>query len=211
MNYLSHHEVARRLAGDTDDPAFMFGAMSPDFFGMFHVRKAFIENQSLLVGLALHQATDIAFDRQEAIKELEADMIGSFKTFMPRWSAVQSGKVGKDILFDGVLFEDELALNSYRQTMHAAAIGELDIRTIAEPAEQWLDGVRALEATGLPRYDDPRVVAERIQRRLHGTRTAFEISLVPQLAASLAVHQRRVMEIGHTTLSNVVSELSLIF
>jgi hypothetical protein len=107
MNFIGHHEVARRLVGDEDDRAYMFGSMTPDFIGMFRVHRTSGQmiDERLKAGIKLHQMTDSVFDEQAPIKQLETEMIASFKSFMPRWPAVQSARVGKDILFDGIFLK----------------------------------------------------------------------------------------------------------
>lgn len=207
MNYLSHHEVARSLASGDED--YMFGSMVPDFVGMFGVRKSYqkIANQPMLDGINLHQATDTVFDDQVPIKELEAHMSETFKHFMPKWTAVQCARVGKDLLFDGIQFGDKAILRSCLSTLQAAAIGEIDITTVAEPVDQWLSGLWGLETTGIPRYDVPAIVAQRLRNRLASSRTPIEKEVVPRLTDTLEKYQMVVLAIGDEVMNATVIQL----
>jgi hypothetical protein len=208
MNFLSHHEIARRLNGERDR-GYLFGTMAPDFFGMFRVQRSNTASASISAGLALHQPTDNAFDELAPIKELRASMAASFKEFMPRWTAVQCSRVGKDILFDGIHLSQKPVLLAYGRTMLFAASGNAGIADMAQPTQQWMDRLRMLEEVGIPRYDDPLVVADSLQRRLRGTRTEFDVSFIPELGASLAQHQVVVNEIGQAVVESVVERLSI--
>jgi hypothetical protein len=207
MNLLGHHEIARRL-NDERDYSYLFSSMAPDFFGMFKVRRSNTANTSINAGLALHQATDNVFDELALVKELQASMTASFKEFLPRWTAVQCAGVGKDILFDGIHFSHELKILAYGRTMLFAVRGNAGIADMAEPTQQWMERLRWFEEMGIPRYDDPFVVADLLQRRLKGTRSEFDASFIPELGANLAQHQIVVNEIGQVVVESIVERLS---
>jgi hypothetical protein len=207
MNFLGHHEIARRLSGE-EDYSYLFSSMAPDFFGMFRVRQSNTASTSISAGLALHQATDKVFDELAPVKELQTAMAASFKEFLPRWTAVQCARVGKDILFDGIHFSHEPVILAYGRTMLFATRGNAGIADMAEPTQQWMERIAVFEGMGVPRYDDPFVVADRLQRRLKGTRTEFDVSFIPELGANLAQHQVIVNEIGQAVVESVVEKLS---
>lgn len=85
MNIFSHHGVARHL--DTRrGPAYRFGAMVPDFIGMFGIKRTYelVNDPDLLAGIKLHQLTDVTFDNLPEMKELRRDMSRTFKGIMPK-------------------------------------------------------------------------------------------------------------------------------
>ena len=135
-------------------------------------------------------------------------MTASFKEFLPRWTAVQCAGVGKDILFDGIHFSHELKILAYGRTMLFAVRGNAGIADMAEPTQQWMERLRWFEEMGIPRYDDPFVVADLLQRRLKGTRSEFDASFIPELGANLAQHQIVVNEIGQVVVESIVERLS---
>jgi len=208
MNFLAHHEVARRSLGYHVDRAVLFGAMAPDLVGMFRMARSYKTNdlvdRPVAEGIRLHYATNAIFDELDVIKSLEAALTTSFKTFMPRWPAVQSARVGKDMLFDGFLRGNDRAVDSYQCTMIAAASGKVALHGVTKSPERFAMSITALWEAGLPRYDNPTVVATRLQQRLHGTPTQFDPSLVPQLALAMAEQQPTINEIGAEVMDAVV-------
>jgi hypothetical protein len=214
MNYLSHHEVARVLTGGENHGA-MLGAMVPDFLGMFGT-KLVQPNYLVRRGIALHHATDKVFDGLAAVRSLEADMresLGSLRDGNDRVNGrvVRAMvAVGKDLLFDGIYFRDEdikpieerEPIRAYQQTMSEALAEEVkltadtyNLNSIAGPVDKWRSRFEAHFNKGIPRYDDVRIVAQRIHNRLSITKMAFGESLIEPLAAALTEYQARVFEI----------------
>ncbi|MES2971480.1 MAG: hypothetical protein V4702_04110 [Patescibacteria group bacterium] len=214
MNFLGHHEVARSVSGD-DNPAFLFGSMVPDFVGMARLKRDYkynngddVTDRQLYAGIRFHYKTNDRFDESEPVKELERAMIAGFKKFMPRWTAVQCGRVGKDILFDGYVIKQPMVVESYQNTLGIAASGLIVLTGIAESPEGLLQGVQMMEQLGLPDYADPEVVAHRLYRRLTGTRSEFSPDLLPHLSEAMTEHQATVFEIGSIVMDEVVEKLA---
>jgi acyl carrier protein phosphodiesterase len=208
MNILSHHEVARRL--DTKRRmAYRFGAMVPDFIGMFDVKRTYelIDDPDLLAGIKLHQVTDVTFDNLPEMKELRRDMSRAFRDIMPKWTAAQCAGVGKDILFDSLIIGDNGASAAYNLTMHQAALDSIDISKVAKPPHTWMANIIAFEQRGLPNYADVETVANILQRRLKNTRSSFDASLVPELADKLPLFQERVQDIGSLVMTKLMDSL----
>jgi hypothetical protein len=210
MNFLAHHEVARRLSSDADY-GFRFGAMVPDFVGMLRLQRTYktstIVGPRVASGIRLHYATNEAFDELEVIKSLEESLYRSFKDVLPGWSARQGAVAGKDMLFDGFCCRNETMNQSYRRTMAAAASGQIILENVAEPEDVFVEGIRGLQAMDVPRYDDPTVFATRLQRRLQGLRSEFDDQLIPAVASAAAVHQPDLMSRAGGILDTVVAEL----
>jgi hypothetical protein len=209
MNFLGHHEVARRLLSE-QDTEFNLGAMLPDFAGMFGHRGILsdIANQRVVEGIKLHHETDRLFDDLEEVKAIETDMHASLKTFMPKWPASQCARAGKDMLFDGLYVRDAVAMASYQRTMRAAAAGRVALGEQPYRSDFW-DKLRRLQSNGIPEYDDPHVVAVRLHARLSITRINFSADLIPQLAGVLAEHQPRVFRIGPMVMEQVIGAIGV--
>ncbi len=187
----------------------MFGAMVPDMLGIFRLRKLYrtvpARNEKIQRGIELHARTNAAFDENLEVKELEASLAVSFKTYLPKWTALQCARVGKDILFDGLFFKDQPVLDSYNSTMALATSGAIDFMNISDSPTELAVCLRQFYEGGLPRYDDPAIVAERLQKRLVDTRTPVDPTDVPGITATFLEHQSTVFDIGQAVVSDVVA------
>ena len=67
MNFFAHAWVARHLRRE---PAFLLGAMLPDFATMCRARLGEITHETLAEGIAEHHATDEAFHAGETFMRL---------------------------------------------------------------------------------------------------------------------------------------------
>ena len=210
MNYLGHHEVARQLSDNPENRGYFFGAMAPDFVGMFRVKKnPAASSPEVQEGMDLHQVTDTVFDALGVVTEIQSAMGDDFKLFMPKWTAVQCARAGIDMLFDGIHVNNPEAMASYRKTMAVAAAGGIAVATVASPPDLFLERLQDLEEHGPPNYSDPHVVAQRLHARLQGMRSAFDINLTGELAEALSIHQSDVFEVGNTVIEEVMNRLSL--
>jgi hypothetical protein len=213
MNFLGHHEVARRLYGP-EPRTILFASMSPDFAGMLGLEKVYKKSNSsppnspTKIGLQLHTDTNKAFDSIPIVMCLEETMAEAFKTFMPKWSGLQCAKAGKDMLFDGLLLKNTTATMSYGKTMWLAANGEIDITNIAEPQAAFKNGINRLEKAGIPDYSNPTFVANALFRRISRLRAHFSEDLIPQLAESLEVHQKVVDDCGLSVIEETIDKIS---
>lgn len=207
MNFLGHHEVARRILTE-EDPDFMFGSMLPDFVGMFGRRRILgsVTNRRIREGIQSHQETDRLFDGHEQVKVLEAQMRASFSGFMPKWPAAQCVRAGKDMLFDGLHVGNVQANASYKRTMLAAATGSIALGGEAPDLDFW-GKIQLIQAHGVPAYDDPHIVAVRLHKRLSITRINFDAELIPELTTALASHQPTIFEIGPLVMNQVIEKL----
>ena len=210
MNFLGHHEVARQL-DEAEDHVYLFGTMVPDLTGMFKLKKLYksraVSDERIKRGIILHSLTNRVFDDIPAIKDLESSMTASFREYLPKWTALQCGRVGKDILFDGLFLSNRVALDSYDETMRLAARGLINFTNITEPIDDFTVGIQRLEEIGIPQYDDPYVVARIIQRRLAGTRTPLDIESTSELTATFSEHQLKALSIGRSVMSEVIAGL----
>ncbi len=119
MNFFAHLVVARR---SRRDPAFLFGAMLPDFATMCGARLGKIEHGALAEGVAEHHQTDEAFHGgatflalcRETSTRLEARGLG--------WGAARAvAHVGTELFLDGELTRDDDAARDYAAAIAHAA------------------------------------------------------------------------------------------
>jgi acyl carrier protein phosphodiesterase len=128
VNFFAHLVVARRRRRD---PAFLFGAMLPDFATMCGARLGPIEGGALADGVAEHHHTDDAFHGgatflalcRETAARLEARGLG--------WGASRAvAHVGTEIFLDGELTRDEDAASDYIAAIAHAAEDALRARIV---------------------------------------------------------------------------------
>jgi hypothetical protein len=212
MNYIGHHEVARRLSGE-DEVEFRFGAVVPDLVGMFRLHRTYKTSSSverrINSGIILHGKTNRLFDDMPEIIILEKSLTTGLKDVMPRWPAVQCARAGKDMLFDGLFRGDEEIMDSYRRTLDRAVSGTLLLSGISEPEHDLVNGLAILEKGTTPDYRNALVVAQRLHSRLMGTRTEFAVQYITPMAFVLADHQPTIYEMGEKVTNQVVSQLQV--
>ena len=170
MNYFAHARVAstRRTA-----PAFVLGAMLPDFAHMIGARVARVDHPELDEGCRLHHATDDAFHRAprfrallaEATERLLADGVG-------RGPARGAAHVGVELLFDGALLGDAEADAAYLAALDQAhELGERITWRRDDGPERWRRLHARLAEDAIPyALRDPAKVAARVARVLEPRR-----------------------------------------
>jgi hypothetical protein len=164
MNFFGHAVVASWTPGAT--PAFVLGAMLPDFVAISGVRSARPAHPETHRGVALHHATDEVFHAAPDFVALTARARARLEAGgVRRGSAWAAAHVGVELLIDGTLVADESAGDLYLHALadaqaHIVCADAGDVSRVA----QLLDRVRA---SGIPRlYTDPRAVAGRVERAL---------------------------------------------
>ena len=172
MNFLGHAAVAGWYR---TEPAYVLGAMLPDFAAMCGARLADLTHAELGAGVALHHATDAAFHgapgftrlvRSEA-RELRARGVG-------RGGALGAAHVGVELLIDGALARDDDVVCLYRQALGCAPA--------LAPALGWPDEVttRFDALVRRLRADDPSTAFAETARVAH--RVAAALGRRPRLA-----------------------------
>ena len=164
MNFFGHATVASWTPEAT--PAFVIGAMLPDFATISGARSVRATHPEAIGGVALHHATDAVFHAapdfvvltRHARLQLERGGVAN-------GSARAAAHVGIELLLDGTLVTDDRAGDLYVQALrdaeaHIACADADDGARIA----RFLDRLRD---AGIPySYADPRVVAGRVERAL---------------------------------------------
>jgi hypothetical protein len=178
MNFVGHHEIARRRGLDN---AARLGAMLPDFASMLGVR---IDREVLPAavdrGVVMHHATDASFHAHQAVQRgMHALATALAARGLARGPARAIGHVGYEMLLDSSAnpggLADALDCSADTGVIHAM-----------RDHPEWRPMCRHL-AQRVARYDDPAWVAERLFLILgRRPRLAFPIEQTPTVAAVLA-------------------------
>ena len=164
MNFFGHAAVATWAEDAT--PAFVLGAMLPDFAAISGARSVRPTHQETARGVALHHATDAVFHAAPdfvALTRLVRERLA--RGGLARGGARAAAHVGIELLIDGTLVTDGRVCDLYVHALkdaeaHIACAGADDVPRLA----RFLDRVRS---AGVPYpYADPQVVAARVERAL---------------------------------------------
>jgi hypothetical protein len=166
MNFFGHAVVASWRSAH---PAFVLGAMLPDFATMIRARPPSSSHREISLGIGFHHATDQVFHDAPTFRRLSARALTELDARgLSRGSARAVAHIGVEILLDGCLSSDRGARDAYLAAL--AAHDELDARI------EWKrersrgdlgDLVRALSARGVRReHQAPEIVAFRVSRAL---------------------------------------------
>jgi hypothetical protein len=164
MNFFGHATVASWSPGAT--PAFVLGAMLPDFAAISGAWSAEPVQPETRRGVLLHHETDAVFHAAPDFLALTGRTRARLeKGGLRRGGAWAAAHVGVELLIDGTLVSDEGAGDLYLRSLcnaetRIACGGPGDTSRIT----QFLDRVRA---AGIPYpYTDPSAVATRVARAL---------------------------------------------
>lgn len=135
MNFVGHSVIARRTS---DDPAFVLGAMLPDFASMSGARLGKHEHPALAAGISDHHRTDDAFHATPTFVALCRDEGAALDAAGLPWGAARAiAHVGTELVLDGLLLETPGVERAY-----VDAIDAID----------WLRPALRFEKDGLPRF-----------------------------------------------------------
>jgi len=170
VNFFSHTVLAVRRS---TAPAFVLGAMLPDFATMIRARPPRTAHTDIDSGMQFHWRTDEAFHRSAAFLALTHEAVGWLSARGVRsGSALAVAHVGVEILLDAALAGDACAQQAYRAALEGAAHDELgrfvDWASYEERAR--FDALRArLLARGAVAGD---ITADTVAERLRYTLAA---------------------------------------
>lgn len=123
MNFFGHAVIAERAEAARGGvrPAFVLGAMLPDFASMLRVRPPHVTDAVLAAGIRFHHATDDAFHGAESFLEFSRDA-SSFlsERGLARGSARAVAHVGVELLLDGAFASKTAANEAYLSAIDAA-------------------------------------------------------------------------------------------
>lgn len=172
MNFFGHAVVA---SWTDREPAFVFGAMLPDFQTMLRTQSELSRSPRVAEGVAHHHRTDADFHARAAFIELVATGVGELRRAgVARGAARAAAHIGVELLLDRELSRDSDAAAAYLRALAHAP----------ELAEPTLEGTRlcaltsALLARGVSdEHTTGASIASRIAHALRGR---------PRLALSAA-------------------------
>jgi len=123
MNFFGHAVIARRheFAQGRLRPAFILGAMLPDFASMLRVRPPLASHPEVSAGVRFHHLTDDAFHGSESFLEFSrraSTTLGA--QGLSRGSARAVGHVGVELLLDAALAREPGANEAYLLALESA-------------------------------------------------------------------------------------------
>jgi hypothetical protein len=186
VNFFGHAVLAVRRSAD---PAFVLGAMLPDFATMIRARPPLTEHAAIDQGMRFHWRTDDAFHRSQAFGDLTHAAVTWLSARGVRsGSALAAAHVGVEILLDAALAGDAPAQQAYLAALDGAAPRALGrhVTWASDDQSVRFDHLRErLRARGAIVGDiAPGVVADRLRRAL-----ADRPRLALDDAAELAVRE----------------------
>jgi len=166
MNFFGHAAVASRFSSA---PAFVLGAMLPDFSNMLGLREPRVSEEPLAAGIRFHHVTDEAFHELAVFRSLCAEAMRALAERGVRAGTRRAvAHVGVELLLDAALAESPAARAAYFAGLRAGRDERLLGRLPWPPAEQArLAGLAAvLEERSDSAKPTTSVVVERLARTL---------------------------------------------
>lgn len=166
MNFFSHAAVARRFSAE---PAFVLGAMLPDFASMLGARLPAVSDPTLERGVDFHHLTDLVFHELASFRALTREAHGALKARgLERGPARAVAHVGIEILLDVTLGRDATAQAAYLSGLEAGLRPELVASVAWSPPERdrLVDLLETLVRRGVVLDTSSSIVVERIRRTL---------------------------------------------
>lgn len=192
MNFIGHLHVAR---WQRETPAFLLGAMLPDFASMAGVRLRSIGDPEVAAGVRLHHRTDDVFHSAPPFSALVQEAINALTARgVERGRARAVGHIGVEMLIDGELLRDAALGATYLSAL--AAFSELSSAVSASGDQALAALITRLVRYGIPHdYERPAAVSDRVSSvlarrpRLALTPAAQAIvgSIMPDLKARVVV------------------------
>ncbi len=193
MNFIGHLHVARWLHAE---PAFLLGAMLPDFASMAGVKLAEPSNDQVRAGVALHHRTDSAFHHQPGfIALMQETQLALIARGVARGPARAVGHIGVEMLIDGELVHAPGNAAAYVQALESSPAVESDGGLAPETRVRLAFVHSRLRTHGVPYdYRNTEAVVMRLSRALSGRpRLAISREDAKSVAQALPEIQRQVV------------------
>lgn len=188
MNFYGHAVVATRYR---QDPAFVLGAMLPDFAGMARVRVTSVP-EAVRAGVACHHEVDGAFHGADAFfASCARDVDAMTRDGVPRGAARAVAHVGLELVLDAHLVRtlgpSDLYVEALREGTRLVRDGSLVLRDGME-RDALSDLLHRLVAYGGPAGDaPPSYFTTRLARMLqHRPRLAIPPEAEPAVTRAVA-------------------------
>ena len=206
VNFFGHAVVA---SWTTRSPAFLLGAMVPDFCSIVRARLREVTHDELAAGVAHHHAIDAIFHDAPTFLDLCALGVSDLTALgVERGSARAVAHVGTELLLDGCLVLGDAPHEQYLEALaHARSerLGACLVFRRIEHAPRFHHLVGRLEDWGIPKdYGDPAFVADRVAGALRG-RPRLRLSDEDEVRVRewMATAQRRVVARAPALLTEV--------
>lgn len=210
VNFFAHAWIARHLHRE---PAFLLGAMLPDFATMCGARLGDSTHPWLSRGIAEHHATDEAFHSsatfEKICREIRAQLT---EKDIPAGPTRAIAHLGTELLLDGELCADPGAVDDYLLAIAEGAderLGQHIAFADNAGAEKFRRLHTRLAGYGSPiRYREPAFVAEVLVRILADRpRLAIASTHLQVLHNELPLIQQRVIEVKDALVRETLSAL----
>jgi hypothetical protein len=207
VNFFGHAVLA---AGDHEDPAFVWGAMLPDFASLSGVRPEVVD-PTVAAGVAHHHRADAAFHAAAPFQRLLADGVRSLReSAVSRGSARGAAHVGIELFLDGILV-DERRRGTFLRALDLGARRADALRFADGAAAErwWRVQARLRENDPLDGYRRAGFVCDRVIGALaRRPRLALDGPAEAALRRILPAVHPRVAELAPALLSMVASALA---
>lgn len=205
MNFFGHAAIAGRFRAE---PAFVLGAMLPDFCGMLGLRAPPAPETTLGDGIEFHHVTDHVFHELETFRAFvrEATAVLDARA-VRRGTARAVAHVGVELFLDAELAEDEAARSLYVAALRAGRAGALsEAELFSRDDTARMSGLlRTLEERGVAKRPDTAAVVMRLTRAL-ASRSRLAIEPRDESAVSEWVELFRGRVVASTP--HIVTELT---
>ena len=202
MNFVSHAVVASWRA---TDPAWVFGAMLPDFASMARCRVLGADEPRVSEGLAHHHATDEVFHHARSFIALNDEGVRTLSAHgVRRGPARAVAHVGVELMLDGLLLDDPGIERTYLRAISVDS-DSLGLRFRGTGGPRFAEFSVRLRAHGLPNaYRTPEGVLTRLEQTLsRRPRLAWTADETPEILAWLRGMRHRLALVLPTLLGEV--------
>lgn len=214
MNVFAHVAVASRAMGDAEtDERFLLGAALSDLatYGRFRLLGE-TPDPAISAGMAFHHRSDDAFHQHPWFRQrnrwasevLEQGGLG-------RGAARACAHVGVELLLDGALHPLPIDRERFGRVLASTSRMRPQLIPLVDPARQgaWSQHLEDLAGVrGLPPYDDPEAVAERLQRICaRRPRLAFPQPAVAEVASVLGELRPSIQATGEALIDELAAAL----
>jgi hypothetical protein len=202
VNFFGHAILAAR---QNEEPAFIWGAMVPDFASLAGVRPCEIADELVAAGVDHHHRVDCVFHDAEPFRRLLREGASALREAgVPRGSALGAAHVGVELFLDGAL-----AGQHGRHAFHRA-LAEAPIEAVrfsdAASSERWARLHTRLEDARPEAYTDATFVCDRVIGALsRRARLALDAPGAAALRRALPALRPRVAEVAGELLALVAA------
>jgi hypothetical protein len=158
VNFFGHAMLAAR---QNEEPAFIWGAMVPDFASLAGVRFCEIADEVVAAGVEHHHRADCVFHDAEPFRRLMREGASALREAgVPRGGALGAAHVGVELFLDGALAAQE-DRHAFQRALAEAPIEAIRFSDAASTA-RWARLHARLRDARPEAYADPTFVCDRV-------------------------------------------------